>query len=170
MNDWKRSTLPQVVQVTLSKPLIRYRMFDHPLHKTEVLETEYPKYEKKVVACEELAVARKLLQDAKSVLQLEELRCRKRVLRRMGYCTNTDVIQLKGRVACELSSADELLITEMIFNGVFGNLNAAQACALLSTFVCDERNNEAPKLVEELSGPLRQMQVIKSLHNYISNL
>ncbi|XP_049823785.1 exosome RNA helicase MTR4 isoform X2 [Aethina tumida] len=134
------------------------KMFDHPLHKTDVLESEYPKYEKKVVACEELAVARKLLQDAKSVLQLEELRCRKRVLRRMGYCTNTDVIQLKGRVACELSSADELLITEMIFNGVFGNLNAAQACALLSTFVCDERNNEAPKLVEELSGPLRQMQ------------
>lgn len=47
----------------------------------------------------------------------------------------------------------------MIFNGVFGNLSPAQACALLSCFVCDERSNEVPKLSEELSGPLRQMQV-----------
>lgn len=60
-------------------------------------------------------------------------------------------------------SADELLITEMIFNGVFGALNAAQSCALLSCFVCDEKSNEAPKLSEQLSGPLRQMQVINFL-------
>lgn len=42
---------------------------------------------------------------------------------------------------------------------MFGQLNAAQACALLSCFVCDEKSSEAPKLSEELSGPLRQMQV-----------
>ena len=54
---------------------------------------------------------------AKSLLQMTELKCRKRVLRRLGYCTAADVIELKGRVACELSSADELLLTEMIFNG-----------------------------------------------------
>lgn len=56
-------------------------------------------------------------------------------------------------------SADELLLTEMIFNGVFTNLSAAQACALLSCFVCDEKSNDVPKLTDELSGPLRQMQV-----------
>lgn len=56
-------------------------------------------------------------------------------------------------------SSDELLLTEMIFNGVFGQLSAAQCCAILSCFVCDEKSNEAPKLTEELSGPLRQMQV-----------
>jgi ATP-dependent RNA helicase DOB1 len=135
------------------------KMYEHPLHRHSILNTEYQKYEEKVKCKEELAVARQKLLEAKSVLQLDELKCRKRVLRRLGYCTNTDVIQLKGRVACELSSADELLITEMIFNGVFGNLTPAQACSLLSTFVCDERSNEMPKLSEALSGPLRQMQV-----------
>lgn len=35
---------------------------------------------------------------------------------------------------------------------------AAQTCALLSTFVCDEKSSEMPKLGDELSGPLRQMQ------------
>lgn len=59
---------------------------------------------------------------AKSVLHLDELKCRKRVLRRLGYATSQDVIEKKGRVACELSAADELLITEMLFNGLFNDL------------------------------------------------
>jgi ATP-dependent RNA helicase DOB1 len=79
------------------------KMYEHPLHRHSILNTEYQKYEEKVKCKEELAVARQKLLEAKSVLQLDELKCRKRVLRRLGYCTNTDVIQLKGRVACELS-------------------------------------------------------------------
>lgn len=78
-------------------------MYDHPMHKSPLLEEEYSKYEKKVVVREELRLAKQKLLNAKSVLQLDELKCRKRVLRRLGYCTNADVIQLKGRVACELS-------------------------------------------------------------------
>jgi ATP-dependent RNA helicase DOB1 len=58
-----------------------------------------------------------------------------------------------------LYSADELLMTEMIFNGMFNNLTVAQCVALISCFVCDEKSNEMPKMGEELSGPLRQMQV-----------
>ena len=55
-------------------------------------------------------------------------------------------------------SADELLLTEMIFNGLFNNLSSAQSASILSCFVCDEKSNEMPKLTESLSGPLRQMQ------------
>ena len=68
---------------------------------------------------------------------------------------------------CQLSfalpcSADELLITEMLFNGVFNDLTSAQCCALLSVFVFQEKASEMPKLTEELSGPLRIMQVSES--------
>ncbi|KAL3268299.1 hypothetical protein HHI36_007417 [Cryptolaemus montrouzieri] len=138
--------------------VLEKKMYEHPMHNSPLLNTAYPKYEEKVKCRDELQLAKKKLLEAKSVLQLDELKCRKRVLRRLGYCTNADVIQLKGRVACELSSADELLITEMIFNGVFGPLTPAQACSLLSCFVCDEKSNENPKLSDELSGPLRLMQ------------
>jgi superfamily II RNA helicase len=58
-----------------------------------------------------------------------------------------------------LCSADELLMTEMIFNGMFNNLTVPQCVALLSCFVCDEKSNEMQSVGEELSGPLRQMQV-----------
>ena len=44
-------------------------------------------------------------------------------LPRLQFCSADDVIELKGRVACEISSGDELLLTEMIFNGVFNDLS-----------------------------------------------
>ena len=50
---------------------------------------------------------------------MDELRSRKRVLRRLDFCTEDDVIHLKGRVACEISSADELMLTELLLDGFF---------------------------------------------------
>ncbi|XP_057657112.1 exosome RNA helicase MTR4 [Diorhabda carinulata] len=160
---------PEFLSIVNKIEILEKKMYEHPIHKDELLATEYPKYEQKVIAQAELEVARKKLMDAKSVLQLDELKSRKRVLRRLGYCTNTDVIQLKGRVACELSSADELLITELIFNGVFGTLTPAQSCALLSCFVCDEKSQKTIKLSDELSGPLRIMQDLARRIAKVSN-
>lgn len=91
---------------------------------------------------------------------MDELKCRKRVLRRLGYASAADAIEMKGRTACEISSADELLLTELLYNGVFNGLEVPQICALVSCFVFEERsfNAETSKLSDELSGPLRIMQ------------
>lgn len=135
-----------------------HRMYAHPLHKEPDLEAIYKKYEQKLQVAHEVKAAKHELKKAKSLLQMEELKCRKRVLRRLGYCTAADVIEMKGRVACEISSADELLVTEMLFNGVFNDLTPQQAVSVLSCFVFQEKASEIPKLGDELSGPLRQMQ------------
>jgi superfamily II RNA helicase len=42
-------------------------------------------------------------------------------------------------VACEISSGDELLLTELIFNGAFNDLTVEQEVALLSCFVFQEK-------------------------------
>ncbi|NWU73145.1 MTREX helicase, partial [Pterocles burchelli] len=86
----------------------------------------------------DIKAAKRELKKARTVLQMDELKCRKRVLRRLGFATSSDVIEMKGRVACEISSADELLLTEMMFNGLFNDLSAEQAAALLSCFVFQE--------------------------------
>ncbi|KAK0073851.1 hypothetical protein PV326_013002, partial [Microctonus aethiopoides] len=138
--------------------ILEERLFAHRLHKDPNLTEIYQKFLKKEEVGTELKQAKLELKEAKSVLQMDELKCRKRVLRRMAYCTTADVIELKGRVACELNGADELLLTEMIFNGLFNALSVPQMAALLSCFVCDEKSNEMPKSTDELSGPLRQMQ------------
>uniref|UniRef100_A0A1A9X490 Helicase ATP-binding domain-containing protein n=1 Tax=Glossina brevipalpis TaxID=37001 RepID=A0A1A9X490_9MUSC len=134
------------------------RLFAHPLHKSSNLDSLYTEYKEKLNVLEQLKIVKTKLKAARSLLQMDELKHRKRVLRRMDYCTVADVIQFKGRVACELSSADELLVTEMIFNGVFNDLTSPQTVALLSCFVCDEKSSETIQCVEELSGPLRSMQ------------
>lgn len=46
---------------------------------------------------------------------------------------------MKGQVACEISSGDELLLTELIFNGAFNDLTVEQEVALLSCFVFQEK-------------------------------
>lgn len=79
------------------------------------------------------------INSVRDILQLEELKSRKRVLRRLGFATAEDVVEMKGRVACEISSGDELLLTEMMFGGVFNTLTPEQCAALLSCFVFQEK-------------------------------
>lgn len=134
------------------------RLFAHPLHNSAELAGIYTKYLEKLELEKDLKQSKQALRVAKSLLQMEDLKHRKRVLRRLGYCNNADVIEFKGRVACELSSGDELLLTEMIFNGTFNELTAHQCVALLSCFVCDERCSEQPTAANELAAPLKQMQ------------
>merc|ERR1711864_10052 len=134
------------------------RLFSHPMHSRDELPVLLEQYRDKAKVESDLTAARATLRKSKSLLQMEELKCMKRVLRRLGYCTASDVIEIKGRIACELSSADELLLTEMMFNGLFNPMDPPQVAAILSCFVCGEKSSEMPKLTEALSGPLRTMQ------------
>lgn len=56
----------------------------------------------------------------------------------MGFTNSEDVVEVKGRVACEITAGDELVITELIFMGVFNELDVDQTVALLSCFVFEE--------------------------------
>jgi len=134
------------------------RLFGHPLHSNKDLGDLLSQYKEKAKVEGDLIAAKATLRKSKSLLQMEELKCMKRVLRRLGYCTASDVIEIKGRIACELSSADELLLTEMMFNGLFNNMTPPQVASILSCFVCSEKSSEMPKLTDALSGPLRTMQ------------
>ncbi|KAF7495704.1 ATP-dependent RNA helicase mtr4 [Sarcoptes scabiei] len=116
------------------------------------------KYENKSKILKKKEEIRSKMKKIQSLLQMNELKCRKRVLRRLGFCTSTDVIKIKGRVACEITSGDELLLTEMLFNGVFNNLNCNQLAALLSCMVFEEKVSTVRKLSDELTVPFKRMQ------------
>lgn len=60
-------------------------------------------YKKKEGVRMELECVQREMREAQSLIQMDELKCRKRVLRRLGYCTAADVIEIKGRVACEIT-------------------------------------------------------------------
>ncbi|CBQ71703.1 probable MTR4-involved in nucleocytoplasmic transport of mRNA [Sporisorium reilianum SRZ2] len=134
------------------------KLSSSPLRKDKDLPRLYSAYAKKQEAQEVVSGIAKKIAAAHSVLQLDELKCRKRVLRRLGFTTSDDVVEKKGRVACEISTGDELLLTEMIFNGVFNDLSPPQCAALLSCFVFGEKSTTQTRLNETLAAPLRIMQ------------
>ncbi|XP_034458910.1 exosome RNA helicase MTR4 [Hippoglossus hippoglossus] len=149
---------PALKKVIQKVEAFEHRMYSHILHSDPNLESVYSLCEKKALIAADVRTAKRELKKARTVLQMDKLKCRKRVLRRLGFASPSDVIEIKGRVACEISSADELLLTEMVFNGLFNDLTVEQATALLSCFVFQENASEMPKLTEQLAAPLRQMQ------------
>jgi ATP-dependent RNA helicase DOB1 len=155
--DMKINT-PDFKEIVKKIKTFEKRLQKHSLHESPDLPRLIQAYRAKAVVMSDLAAAKHQLRKSKSLLQMDQLKCMKRVLRRLGYCSASDVIEIKGRIACELSSADELLLTELTFNGVFNPLNPPQVAAMLSCFVCTEKSNEMPKLTDSLSGPLRTMQ------------
>ena len=68
------------------------------------------------------------------------------------------------------SSADELLLTEMLFAGHFNQLEPAQVVALLSCFVAEgsKSNGEPPKISENLQAILRQCQDLAKKIAFVS--
>jgi len=124
--------------------ILESRLLSNPLHTDPNLPTLYDQYSAKESLKLKIRTTKKKIQAAHSVMHLDELRNRKRALRRLGFATNDDVVEQKGRVACEISSGDELLLTEMIFGGVFNDLTPQQCAALLSCFVFDEKVSFQP--------------------------
>ncbi|KAJ9569367.1 DEAD/DEAH box helicase [Nakaseomyces glabratus] len=138
--------------------VLEEKLKTNPLHGSVKLNELYEAYNSKHELSDAMKKLRAKITDSQAVIQLDDLRKRKRVLRRLEFCTPNDIIELKGRVACEISSGDELLLTELIFNGNFTELKPEQAAALLSCFAFQERCKEAPKLKPELSEPLKDLR------------
>lgn len=110
-----------------------------PLNKDPRLPELYTQYKQKQECQLHIRELKKKIQTTHDVLQMEELKARKRVLRRLAFTNQEDIVDMKGRVACEISTGDELLLTELIFNGVFNSLSPEQCAGLLSCFVFTEK-------------------------------
>ena len=85
----------------------------------------------------------------------------KRVMRRLDLSDRNDVPTLKGKVACSISAADELLTTEILFSGMLTNLDPNQSAALLSCLVYTDSKSENKIIKDEkLSQPFNQLQQV----------
>ncbi|KAL2801474.1 rRNA-processing arch domain-containing protein [Aspergillus keveii] len=139
--------------------VLESRLLANPLHNSPRLEELYQQYSEKVELGNKIKTNKKKISDGMAIQQLDELKCRKRVLRRFGFINEAEVVQLKARVACEISTGDELMLSELLFNGFFNKLTPEQAAAVLSVFVFEEKSKETPPLSkDELAKPLKEIQ------------
>lgn len=64
------------------------------------------------------------------------------VLEELGFIDHNHNVVLKGRVACEVNSGWELIITELVLDNFLGDFDPEEIVALLSCFVYEGRTNE----------------------------
>ncbi|OWZ20723.1 DEAD/DEAH box RNA helicase [Phytophthora megakarya] len=82
------------------------------------------------------------------------------VLKRLGYISEDGVVQVKGRVACEINTCEELVLTEMIFENVLANLEPEEIVAVLSALIFQEKSQSEPTLTPTLEN---SREVVKNI-------
>ncbi|MEW5316769.1 MAG: hypothetical protein WDW38_008119 [Sanguina aurantia] len=104
-----------------------------------------------------LAKLRHQLSDA-SLQQMPEFEQRVAVLQELGYLDESRCVAMKGRVLCEVNSTQaELITSEMLFAGTLSELTPAEAVALLSSLVFQEKSDVTPVLSPALSGAREEL-------------
>ncbi|EPS69767.1 hypothetical protein M569_04995 [Genlisea aurea] len=130
----------------------------HEIAKSPLIEEKLKLVHAKKELTNRIKSIKKALRSSSVLAFKDEFKARKRVLRRLGYLTDDGVVELKGKVACEISSADELTLTELVFNGVLSGIPSEEMVSLLSCFVWREKLHEARKPRDELDSLFAQLQ------------
>ncbi|CAK7273492.1 Antiviral helicase ski2 [Sporothrix epigloea] len=109
---------------------------------------------------DKLAEMRRATDDSTLAL-VPEYENRIAVLKYLGFVNESSVVLLKGRVACEVRTADELVLTETILNNLLAGLEPAEIAALLSIFVYqgkdDQELDTAPVISNGLTKSLNEV-------------
>ncbi|KAH8821221.1 rRNA-processing arch domain-containing protein [Xylogone sp. PMI_703] len=140
--------------------ILESRLLSNPLHNSPRLSELYNQYAGKMELGKKIKEKKKEISAAEAIMQLDELKARKRVLRRLGFINDQEVVELKARVACEISSTGdghELLLSELLFNRFFNELSPEMCAAVLSCFIFEEKS-QCPPLREELKKPFSEIQ------------
>ncbi|KAK7465266.1 Antiviral helicase ski2 [Stygiomarasmius scandens] len=72
------------------------------------------------------------------------------VLKELKFIDENSTVLLKGRVACEINSANELILTELILENTLANYEPEEVVALLSCFVFQEKTEVEPVIPPKL--------------------
>ena len=136
------------------------KLTSNKVHGDTSLEGAVKLYGEKMAAKDAARAMKRTLKQQSEMILKEELKGMKRVLRRLGMLNSDNVVEAKGRVACEIDSADELVVTELIFNNSFSDLTVEQLVALCSCFVFGEKakDDAGAGLEDALATPLRMLQ------------
>ncbi|XP_069775689.1 superkiller complex protein 2 isoform X2 [Narcine bancroftii] len=117
---------------------------------------EYGRMHERMTMKDELERLRFLVSD-QSLMLLPEYEQRVEVLKRSQYLDSSCAVQLKGRVACEISN-HELLVTEMVMENVLTELQPEEIVSLLSCLVFQQKTQVEPELNEILRQGVQRIR------------
>ncbi|KIP11764.1 hypothetical protein PHLGIDRAFT_99229 [Phlebiopsis gigantea 11061_1 CR5-6] len=82
------------------------------------------------------------------------------VLKDLKFIDQNSTVLLKGRVACEINSANELVLTELILENTLASYDPEEVVALLSCFIFQERTDVEPVIPPKLKEGLDAIMAI----------
>ena len=89
------------------------------------------------------------------------------VLQDLGFIDDHTRVELKGKVACEIHSADELVLTELVLENVLSEYEPEEIVALLSSFVFQEKTESKPNMTPALErGQAAIVKIAEKVNNY----
>ncbi|KAG0146023.1 hypothetical protein CROQUDRAFT_63310 [Cronartium quercuum f. sp. fusiforme G11] len=91
---------------------------------------------------------------------LPDYEARIEVLKELKFIDSRSTVLLKGRVACEINSSSELILTELILDNVFVDYDPSETVALLSALVFQDKTDHEPQLTPTLEKGCQQMTKI----------
>ncbi|KAM9964402.1 hypothetical protein ACTFIW_004165 [Dictyostelium discoideum] len=72
------------------------------------------------------------------------------ILHELGYIDDENTVTLKGRVSREINTCEDLVITELIFENAFINLEPSEVVSVLSCLIFQEKDAVQPSLTPRL--------------------
>ncbi|KAH8883136.1 antiviral helicase [Thozetella sp. PMI_491] len=132
-----------------------------------------PNFAKHFAMCHDQWLIKTQIEDLRKAISDQNLQLlpdyeqRIQVLKDLSFIDEASRIQLKGKVACEVHSGDELVLTELILDNVLADYEPAEIAALLSAFVFQEKTDSVPQLTANLE---RGMKTIIEISEKVNNV
>lgn len=139
-----------VVQTYYKLNSLLQKMAQNKCHGCVKLE-EHIKLAKELKLHQEEVNALQFQMSDEALQQMPDFQGRIDVLKEIGCVDEDLVVQIKGRVACEMNSGEELICTECLFDNQMDDLEPEEAVAIMSAFVFQQKNASEPSLTPKLS-------------------
>jgi antiviral helicase SKI2 len=88
------------------------------------------------------------------------------VLKDLGFIDENSYMELKGKVACEIHSADELVLTELVLKNRLSKYEPEEILALLSCFIFQEKTDSTPNIMPARERSRETISQISERVNY----
>ncbi|XP_061885977.1 helicase SKI2W [Entelurus aequoreus] len=147
VNDLQLKSV-DVVEASLRIRALQDSLKDFNCIHSPTFAEQYAQVKERMSVQEELDKLLFLVSD-QSLSLLPEYHQRIKVLQSLQYIDSSGAVQLKGRVACQISS-HELLLTELLFENVLSPLAPEESAALLSCLVFTQNTQVKPHVSNNL--------------------
>ncbi|KAF9245735.1 ATP-dependent RNA helicase [Melanogaster broomeanus] len=157
--DWSRMRTLEFQEALRARNEISKRLQEYECTLCEHFDDHYVQIHGHRVLRSKIAT----LKDAISEQNLDlipEYEQRIEVLKELNFINENQTVQLKGRVACEINSVNELVLTELILENTLANYEPEEVVALLSCFVFQEKTDVEPALPRKLEEGLEAIAAI----------